>query len=92
MKKGFILMVCMVLLVSLMNLEPPAYAWRKKEKGYTSGAYSEYSDGKSYFERVTDWTATVGKSKEEKALIRLRRRTAKRIKKARKAIKQKRKK
>lgn len=75
------------LLVFLMSSAFPVYA----QYGYTSGAYEELDAGRSYFQRMSDWFATVGKSREEKALIKSRRRTTRKINNAKKAIARKKK-
>ena len=76
-----------VLILLLINFALPVRA----QQGYTSGAYSEQVDNRSYFQRMSDWFATSGKSREEKALIKVRRRTARKIANARKTIARKKK-
>jgi hypothetical protein len=76
-----------VLLVSLTGSTPPVCA----QYGYTSGAYGELDKGRTYFQRLSDWVATVGKTSEEKAIIRARRRNERKIKNAQKAIARKKK-
>jgi len=74
-----------VLVFLLAGFTLPAYA----QKGYSSGAYSEQVDERSYFQRASDWFTTLGKSREEKALIKVRRRTARKIANNKKKIAQK---
>ncbi len=76
-----------ILALLLISSTFPAYA----QQGYSTGAYSEQIDKKSYLQRISDWFATSGKTREEKALIRVQRRTARKITNARKIIAQKKK-
>ena len=46
----------------------PLFAAEKGQKGASSQAYEHASD-QAIFNRVSDWFATIGKSKEEKEAI-----------------------
>ena len=72
-----------MLILLLLGLSVPGYA---AKKGYTSGAYSELNRNDSFFDRLSDWFATTGKSREERIIIKSRRRTARRMNDARKSI------
>ena len=81
----------MALCVLLMMPALSVVAQAGDKDGYSTGAYSELEAGESYLERVSDWFATVGKSEEEKAVIKSQRRAVRKIKDAQKAIAQKKK-
>ena len=68
---------------------PTVYAQRRG--GYSTGAYSEVGADDSYLERVSDWFATAGKSRDEKILIKSRRRAARKIAATQKEIARKKK-
>ena len=78
-------------LISLMSSVFPADAQLRSKGGYSSGAYSELGAEETYLERMSDWFATVGKSKEEEAIIKSRRRTARKMNKIQRTIAQKKK-
>lgn len=89
--------IASVLLVFLISIVLPAYAQQKT--GYSTGAYSELGTDDTYLERVSDWFATAGKSREEKILILSQRRanrkmadTQKKITRKKKEIEKKKKK
>ena len=63
-----------VLFVFLVSLAPMGYA--QPSGGYSTGAYSELGADDSYLDRVSDWFATVGKTTDEKRVIKARRRAA----------------
>jgi len=54
---------------------------------YSSGAYGGTKD-ETVFTRMGDWFATIGKTQEEKYLIKSRRRAVRKIRKANKLIEQ----
>ena len=72
-----------------MSSALPVDAQLKSKGGYSSGAYSELGADDTYLERVSDWLATAGRSEEEKAVIKSRRRAARKINKIQKATVQK---
>lgn len=76
-----------ILILLLINSAFPACA----QYGYSSGAYSEQGYKRSYFQRVSDWLATSGKTREEKALIKSQRRTARKMANNKKTIARKKK-
>ncbi|MCK5013972.1 MAG: hypothetical protein KAS66_09140 [Candidatus Omnitrophica bacterium] len=80
-----------VLLIALTGLVSPVNAQLGNKGGYTTGAYSELDANGTYLERVSDWFATVGKSKEEKAVIKSQRRAARKINNAQRLIARKKK-
>ncbi|HQP10249.1 MAG TPA: hypothetical protein PKV41_02555 [Candidatus Omnitrophota bacterium] len=78
--------VIMVILMALAYYSPqPGLAQ------YSTGAYSEVGASDTSVERVSDWLATLGKTEEEKILIKSRRRVARKIKKAQASIARKKK-
>ena len=85
MKRITIGVICLV----LISLTPAVNA--QKQAGYSSGAYSELGADDTYLDRVSDWFATVGKSREEKILIKSRRRSARKMENMQKEIARKRK-
>jgi hypothetical protein len=80
-----------VLLVLLLGIVSYADAQQNSKDGYGTGAYSELGADETYLERASDWFAIVGKTKEEKALIKSQRRAARKISNSRKMIIQKKK-
>lgn len=74
-----------------MSLVPSADAQIRSKDGYTAGAYSELGADDTYLERMSDWVATVGRSKEEKAVIKSRRRAARKMNKIQRTIARKKK-
>ena len=78
-----------MVLVFAVSLTLPAYAQQKV--GYSTGAYSELGADETYLERVSDWFATAGKTREEKILIKSRRRAARRMANTQKTIARKKK-
>jgi hypothetical protein len=80
-----------VLLIALTGPVLPVNAQLSSKDGYTTGAYSELDANDTYLERVSDWFATAGKSREEKTLIKSQRRAARKISNAQKSIAQKKK-
>lgn len=80
-----------ILLIFSMGLVLPVSAQLKSKGGYTSGAYSELGANETYLERMSDWFATVGKSEGEKAIIKSRRRAARKINDSQRAIARKKK-
>lgn len=72
-----------------MGLVASADAQITNKGGYSSGAYSELGADDTYLERVSDWLATAGRSEEEKAVIKSRRRALRKINKIQKATVQK---
>lgn len=79
MRKSFGLILCLILVLSPVI----AFAADEGTKGASSKAYEHASD-QAVFHRVSDWFATVGKSKEEKKKIKAERkakRAAKKLKK-----------
>ena len=75
MKKLLTLFLALLFITSTM----PVYGQ------YSSQAYGGNKD-ETTFNRITDWFATVGKSQEEKYLIKHKRRTARKISRAKKRI------
>ena len=82
------IIACMVL-VFAVSLVLPAYAQQKF--GYSAGAYSELGANETYLERVSDWFATAGKTREEKILIKSQRRAARKMANIQKTIARKKK-
>ena len=78
-----------LLFISLISSASMGYAQQKG--GYSTGAYSELGADDSYLDRVSDWFATAGKSHEEKALIKSRRRAMRKRADSQKAIARKKK-
>ena len=70
--------VCLII-AFLINSVLPAYA------GYSSTAYGGTKD-ETMLSRVSDWFATVGKSQDEKYIIKAQRRAERKKRKAMKAI------
>ncbi|MFC1704180.1 hypothetical protein ACFL1E_05300 [Candidatus Omnitrophota bacterium] len=64
--------ICLVVLLALVATGSLVYAQEKDLKGASPKAYEHASD-QAVFNRVSDWFATVGKSKEEKVRIRAER-------------------
>ena len=87
MQRIFIIVVCLC----LMNVSVLVSAQQKNSGGYSTGAYSELGNNDSFFDRLSDWFATVGKSGEEKAVIKSQRRAIRKIKDAQKMTEQKKK-
>ncbi|MGD9015697.1 MAG: hypothetical protein PVI33_06720 [Candidatus Omnitrophota bacterium] len=84
-------LIGIVIVLSLILSACPAFAAKGGEKGASARAYERASE-QAVFHRISDWFATIGKSKEEKAKI-LQERKAKRAakqaeKEARKAKEQ----
>jgi len=77
-----------VIILSI-SLTPTVYA--QQGYGYSSKAYSELGADETYLERVSDWFAITGKSREEKILIKSRRRAARKMAKTQKDIARKKK-
>jgi hypothetical protein len=80
-----------ITLIALMSSVSSARAQLAAKGGYTTGAYSELDAGDTYLDRLSDWFATVGKSREEKAIIKSRRRAVRRIKDTQKSVARKKK-
>jgi hypothetical protein len=59
--------VILLAVLSVLFLNCPVFA-AKDSKGASAAAY-EHAGEKSIFNRVSDWFATIGKSKEEKKRI-----------------------
>lgn len=69
-----------ILMLVIMNL------------GWISPAYARVQTKKdTYINRISDWFATVGKSQDEKYIIKNKRRRDRKIKKAKKRIRRKKK-
>ena len=80
--------ICIVI-IFLISFTPSVNA--QQGYGYSTGAYSELGADDTYLERVSDWFATNGKSREEKILIKSRRRAARKMAKTQKDIARKKK-
>jgi hypothetical protein len=63
--KRFVCFIVGLFLLSCLNI---AYSAEEGQKGASSKAY-EHASENAIFNRITDWFATVGKSKEEKEAI-----------------------
>ena len=61
-------LVSIAIILALIAVSAPAFAAKGGQKGASAQAYEHASD-KAMFNRATDWFATIGKSKEEKAAI-----------------------
>jgi len=70
-----------VIIVFFMGVTVPVYAQ------YSSTAYGG-GKNETVLNRVSDWFATVGKTMEQKYIIKKNRRAARKIRKAKKAIAQ----
>lgn len=75
--------IIVLLFCLAVNAALPVYS---QQGGYSTGAYSKLEADDSYFNRVSDWFATLGKTEDEKALIKSRRRAARRMIKNQEAI------
>lgn len=76
-------------IIFLVSSTPMVYAQQKG--GYSAVAYSELDADDTYLDRVSDWFATVGKSREERILIKSRRRAARKMADTQKKIARKKK-
>jgi len=82
MKKVLAVLVCMIMLAGVQ----PVYAAPDGTKGASARAVENASD-EAVFHRMGDWFATVGKSDEEKAMIKAKRREERRMRKQEKEAK-----
>ncbi len=78
-----------VIFVFLISSTSVGYA--QQRGGYSTGAYSEIGADDTYLDRMSDWFATAGKSRDEKILIKSRRRRERKMANHRKAIARKKK-
>ncbi|MBN1869315.1 MAG: hypothetical protein JW847_01890 [Candidatus Omnitrophica bacterium] len=79
MKKFMVLGLAVMLVFSAAVV----FAQQDKGKGASAQAY-EHADDNAIFNRVGDWFATIGKSDEEKAVIKAQRKTERAAKRAEK--------
>jgi hypothetical protein len=79
----------MVLALAAMLVFSAGVSFAAKDgKGASAQAY-EHADDNAIFNRVGDWFATVGKSDEEKAKIKVQRKADRAVKRAEKEAKEK---
>jgi len=78
-----ILLFTMIVLLCIAS--KPLWAQEEKKKGASETAY-EHASENAIFNRVSDWFATIGKSKEEKARILEERRLQRAAKRAEKEL------
>ena len=88
--KGADMKKIMVLGLAAMLVLSAAVSFAAKDevKGASAQAY-EHADDNAIFNRVGDWFATIGKSKEEKAKIKAQRKAERQAKRAEKEAKKK---